>query len=256
MDSIGITRFRRLTLCFLMSAFMLGTPFAARCGQININGICEVGCPSSPPVSSGMSESANFNFNYTFGDGDIFNISGVYTAAYSNVLGSSIYVDPTVTYIGAGPSVAADTVTFDLLQGYFDSGPGSWAGTYSEDIPLNLNGPAGSTVSGQLFYDGEGVGLAGPFAPGNYLVSESKFLDFGDLDTSDTLSADYNFVFDFTPGLKPGQGGGSSVVPEPALAIPSGLCLLLSILHLRRRNRRPIVYNQNLDGSTIPEENL
>jgi hypothetical protein len=251
MDRIGIGRF---TPCCLILAFMLGAPFTSRAGIIDINGTCEVGCPSSPPVSNGQSQSGSFDFNYTFGDGDTYNISGAYGASYSTVTGSTIYVTPTVIYMGSSPSVGADTITFDLLQGYYDAGPGSWAGTYYETIPLSWNAPAGSTISAQLLYDGESVGLVGPYGPGNYFAQESKSLDFGSLDTSATLSADYNFVFSFAAGTTTGEGGSST--PEPAMAIPCLLCLALAIWHLNRRKRRTIVYNRDVDGLTVREESV
>ena len=251
MDRNGSGRF---TLSCLILAFVLGAPLVSKAGVIDVNGTCEVGCPSSPPVSNGQSQSGSFNFNYTFGDGDIYNISGAYDGSYSTVTGSFILVTPTVTYVGASPSVGADTVTFDMLQGYYDAGPGSWAGTYYETIPLSFDAPAGSTISAQLLYDGESVGLVGPYGPGNYFAQESKFLDFGGLDTSATLSADYNFVFSFAAGTTTGEYGSST--PEPAMALPCLLCLALATWHLNRRKRRNIVYNRKVDGITVREESV
>ena len=169
MDSIGIGRFTRFTPGCLILAFMLGVPFSARSAEINVNGTCEVNCPGPPSnLSNGESTSGSFNFNYTFGDGDIYNISGAYGASYSTVTGSFLLATPVVTYEGASPSVGFDTITFDVLQGYYDASPGSWAGTYHEAIPLKLDAPAGSTISAQALEDGESVGLVGPYGPGTY----------------------------------------------------------------------------------------
>ena len=254
MYGIDITRFTRLASCCLMLAIMVGAPITSRVGVIDINGTCEVNCPTTPPVSNGESQSGSFNFDYTFGDGDIYNISGQYGASYSSVTGSYILATPIVTYVGPSPSVGADTVTFDLLQGYFDNSPGSWAGTYTEDVPLTLNAPAGSTISALLLYDGESVGLVGPYGPGSYFVQKSTSLDFGANDTSNTLSADYNFVFSFVPGTTTGQGGSST--PEPVMTIPCLLCLALAAGHLYRRKRRTSIDNRDANGLTVREESL
>jgi len=254
MYRIDITGFTRLTSFCLMLAFLIGAPFTSRAGVIDINGTCEVNCPTQPPVSNGESQSGTFNFNYTFGDGDTYNISGAYDGSYSSTTGSYILATPTVTYVGASPAVGADTVTFDLLQGYYDAGPGSWAGTYTEYVPLSLDAPAGSTISGQVLYDGESVGLVGPYGPGSYFVQKSTSLDFGDLDTSDTLSADYNFVFSFVAGTTSGQGGSST--PEPVMTIPCLLCLALAAWHLYQRKLRTVIDNRDANGLTVREESL
>jgi hypothetical protein len=227
----------------LILGFTLCAPFAAKSGAIDVNGTCELGdCSSVDSLSNGMSASANFNFDYTFGDGDTYNISGSYSASYSSITGSTISVEPVITYVGASPSADTDTVNLALLQNYFDSSAGSWAGTYTEDVPLDLGGPVGpgSTISGELFYDGVGVGLAGPFGPGSNFVTESASLDFGANDTSDTLSAAFDFAVQFGAGTQPGASADAVTTPEPMMALPFGLSLILIACGVCWRHRSRI----------------
>lgn len=234
----------RFTPCRLQLAFALCVPFAAQPASIVINGTCEAGtCPlPTDSLSDGQSISNAFDFDYMFLNGDTYNIAGTYSASYSHTTGSTISVDPVVTYEGPSPSVAADVITFDLLQNYEDTIIGSWAGLYTESIPLIVDA-AGGTAEGQLLYDNVGVGLVGPDGPGSYFVTQSANLDFGDLDTSDTLMADYNFVFNFAAGTTAGESV-SSVTPEPVMFIPCGLGLILLTYGVRRRNRSRVEENR------------
>ena len=171
-------------------------------------------------------------------DGDAYDISGNYSASYSTADGSAISINPLVTYIGTMPSVATDTLDFSMFQSYFDTSCCTWAGLYSESIPLylsNLAGP-GSSISGELFYDGQGVGLVGPYGPGVYSETRSANLDFGNLNTSPFLAAEYDFSFVFGAGTLPGADA-SAATPEPELAIPCGLVLILASYLLRRQDR-------------------
>jgi hypothetical protein len=224
-----------LTLC---------APFAAQSGSIIVNGTCDFSCaPNS--LSDGTSISSPFNFDVTLTDGDEYDISGSYSASYSKAAGSTIAVNPTFTYIGSSPTTATDTINFTLAQDYFDPSCCTWAGTYFESIPLTLGATAGagSTISGELLYDGKSVGLVGPFPPGSYTVSKSAALDFGSLDTDPTLLADFNFAAQFAPGTLPNTSASSvstSATPEPAMDLVCGLGLILFVYVARRRNRSRI----------------
>jgi hypothetical protein len=229
---------RNFVPCCLILGFTLCVPFAAKPAAILVNNTCEGTC-SPGALSNGNSTSGGFNFDYTFSDGDVYDVSGSYSASYSNVTGSTIVVDPTFTYVGAAPSVGNDTLEFDLYQFYSDANCCTWAGTYSETVPLALSsatGP-GSTISGQLLFDGQSVGLAGPFGPGNYLVSESADLDFGPKDSSPFLLADFAFTAQFDTGTTPGAGASGAPTPEPAMDLTCGLGLILFVCIARRRNR-------------------
>jgi len=239
MNSTGSFRpWHLLLLC------LLAVPFTAKSQEINVNSSCEVGCPPGPALGNGQSNSGSFNFDYTFGDGDEYNLSGQYGASYSSVNGSTILFDPVATYIGSVNTTTLDTLTVDMLQSYFDNSSGSWAGNYTETIPIQLSNKAGSgsTVTAQLLYDGDSVGLAGPYSPGaNLVFTETTALNFGTAnDNAPTLSADYNFVFNFAAGTQPGASISST--PEPAMMVPCGLCLALLVYFLRR--------------SRVPTENL
>jgi len=229
---------RRATLSSLILGLTFCAPFTAKSASIDVNGTCEVGCLVSPPLSNGQSTSGTFDFDYTFLDGDIYNVAGNYSATYSTLDGSTISVDPTVTYEGPGKSVAADALDFNLSQDYFDTSCCTWAGTYYETVPLFLASTAGpgSKISGQVLYDDKSVGLVGPFNPGSYSVSKSANLDFGALDTNPTLIADFEFTVKFGKNTLPGTDASStSAAPEPAMAIPCGLGLILIYCGLRRR---------------------
>src|ERR1035441_10516292 len=137
----------------LILVCLLGAPFAAKSQEITVNSTCEVGCPGPPPaLGTGQSTSSSFNFNYTFGNGDVYNINGTYGGSYSSVNGSTLFVNPAVTYEGSAATTGLDTINFDMLLSYFDPRPGSWAGTYTETIPLQVSSSvgAGSNVSVQL----------------------------------------------------------------------------------------------------------
>src|SRR5580658_5215675 len=119
----------RFTPYSLILGLTLCAPFTAKSASIDVNGTCELGCSFSAPLTNGQSTSGNFDFDYTFLDGDIYNFAGNYSATYSTLDGSTISVDPTITYEGAGPSVGTDMIDFNLTQDYFDSSCCTWAGT-------------------------------------------------------------------------------------------------------------------------------
>lgn len=225
----------------LVLGLTLLTPLAIQAGAISINSTCEVGnCTDVGSIGNGQSTNGSFNFDYMFGDGDTYDISGTYGATYSTIGGSTISIDPTVTYIGTDPTAGTDTIVFDFYQDYFDPSCCTWAGTYTESVPLEASGNfgAGSRMSGDLFYDGKGVGRVGPFpAPGAYFVTESNNLDFGKDNTIATLSADYNFHFRFGKGTDPGADESASPTPEPATFLLCGSVLVLGSMFLIRRNK-------------------
>jgi hypothetical protein len=236
--------------------FLIVAPLAAKSEVITVNSTCEVGCPSTPPLTNGQSISGNFNFNVTV-NADTYNISGGYSASYSTADGSTISVTPVVTYTGALPTVTTDTISFVMDQSYFDTTCCTWAGLYGETVPLQMSSSAGagSTMQAQLLYDGVGVGLVGPYGPGSYLVSNSANLDFGAQDTAATLAAEYDFDFTFAPGTLPGAGAASVATPEPVMTIPAGFCLIMLVFYARRRNRfSNEVYNMGELSSTIRGE--
>jgi hypothetical protein len=201
------------------AVFLLLLPSAALADDIQINGTCVVGtCP--PP--SGPSDALQYgqstgptsgSYLLTFADGDQYSISWTFQAYYDDS-GTEIIVDPVATYVGSSPSVGNDLINFDAYQNYYAGGPGNWDGDYTETIPLALTGNvgAGSTVEAQLFWSGQGLGEVGPYGPGyNYAQNT---VDLTGLDAN-TLVAEYEFAFDFTPGTLNGASAFSGV-PEPS----------------------------------------
>jgi len=244
-----------LTPCSLLLGFMLCAPLA-KPGTVIVNGVCYVSVLTCPDVDSVSDPSydpgpgsvgSSFNFDVTV-NGDIYNVVGAYSASYSGNTGSSMTVNDVITYTGNnGATAQADTVTFDVYQDFFDDScpTCSWAGTYTENIPLILTAPG--TIYGQYLYDGLTVGAAGPYGPGTYNYSNSADLDFGGScvsntctgsDYNATLSADYNQVITFSAGTTAGEG--ATTTPEPAMAIPCGLGLLLVMYGVRRRTHSRI----------------
>ena len=234
---------RKLFASFcLFSGLTIVIPFAAKSAAVDVNGTCEIGvCSPVGALSSGQSASGAMNFTYTFGDGDAYAVTGTYATSYSTAAGNEIAFDPIVTYMGASPSVGTDTMTLTLLQNFFDPTPGTWAGNYGETFPLVLSdSAAGSSISGEVLYDGQSVGLIGPFGNGSNTGIKTTALDFGALDTSSTLTGALKIYITFGQGTPTGASARSlaaPAVPEPALFVPGGLCLLGLVFAARRRNR-------------------
>lgn len=226
-----------LVACLLLS------PFGAFAADIQINGVCIQGtCP--PP--SGTSDALQFGQSvpmtsgstvYTFGDGDQYSVMWSYSAAF-NASGTTIFVDPTVSYIGSSASVGNDLLTFSFYQNYYDNSPGNWDGSYTESIPLMTAGNvgAGTSADGELFYDGQGLGIVGPYSLGNHFGTNTMTLT-GLNDP--TLSAQYLFQYSFKAGTQTGAGFMSppaSAVPEPSETLPlAALGLGACVFAVRRR---------------------
>jgi hypothetical protein len=234
---------RRSWNTYLLFALSLAAPIAMQAEAVSVNTVCIVGtnCAAPDSLGDGQSTSGTFNVNLDFADGDTYNVSGSYGASYSTLNGSTISINPVVTYTGVAPSHGTDTIHIDALQNYFDPSCCTWAGAYTESVPLVAQGSfgAGSQMSAQLFYDLIGVGQVGPLAaPGSYLITKTSNLDFGALDTSDTLAADFEFDFTFAQGTLPGAGeNASTATPEPASLVLCGLGMLAMTWGAYRRNR-------------------
>jgi hypothetical protein len=126
----------------------------------------------------------------------------------------------------------------NFYANYYNSSPGTWDGAYTETVPLELYGNvgAGSTVSAELFYGGQGIGLVGPFGPGYHFAQVTTTLTGLN---NDILPAVFVFNFNFEAGTDTGSGGSGSPVPEPCEALPLGLalgCVVWGRLAARRRS--------------------
>lgn len=212
---------------YSLVAFLLLLPSVVLAGDIQIDGVCVLGtCP--PPTGTSDALQLGQSIGPTPGSSSVafgadpYSVAWTFAAAYT-ALGTSLSVDPVVTYTGASPSTTNDVITFNFFQNYYDASAGTWNGAYTETIPLNILGNvgAGSTASAELFYDGQGLGLVGPFGPGYHYGQNTVSLTGL---TASTLSAEYEFTFDFQPGTLTGASE-SSPVPEPYQALPLGLAL-------------------------------
>jgi hypothetical protein len=212
-------------------AIALATPLIALPAAIEINGTCELGNCASPDSLVGNAGNGVYpqdltgSFSYPVAVGsDNFVVTGSYDTGYTASSGTFVNVFPAITYVGTGPSTSLDKITFDIFQNFFDSTPGTWDGTYTETVPLTVG--ANSTASAQLLWDGQSVGLVGPYGPGTYNASQSANLTGLD---GNTLSADYQFVFTFDPGTPAGwaitRSEGYRQRRSRGLQMPSGRCL-------------------------------
>jgi MYXO-CTERM domain-containing protein len=230
---------RQTPLSLLRAAgLVLALPLLGLSAAIQINTTCYgPGSCSNPAnltdsVTYGNTIAGSQTNNITIGT-DTYKVTNVYSTSYGDS-GSSITVVPTVTYTGSSPAATADTITINFLQDIYDNSDGSFDGTYGETIPFVV--PTGATDSGELFVDGQGLGLVGPYGPGTYSVSKSSPLTGLD---GDYLAFDYQFTFSFAAGIPTGTTTSSpSAVPEPAQTIPAGLGLLgLTLAAFRRRTK-------------------
>ena len=229
----------------LPMAFLLAVPFTAQSAAVSVNGTCVTAssCSSPTTISYGQTISGTVPYTLTLADGDKYGLSVAYSASYG-ASGSLLTVDPTITYIGAAPTVAADVISVNFYQSIFDDSPGSFDGTYTETIPLVV--PANVQAYGQLFVDGQGLPLLGPYTNGTYDPSASQALTGLD---GDTLAYQYNFTYDFSAGVSSGTSTSSppssSLTPEPTQTIPAAFALAAFALTYRRKTWKTIKISNN-----------
>jgi hypothetical protein len=210
----------------------IGLPLLGVSATVNVNG-------GTTTYNPGTITSGSFNQAIFVGSDEYF-LSATYAYGVTTAQGgpTTITFLPTVTYIGGSPTTSADTINFNLLAGIFyaqGSSATTWDGTYTETVPLLV--PTGATASGELFADGQGVGLVGPYGPGTYNVTQSANLTGV---VGQTLNYAYDFTFTFglgTPSLTSTSSPASST-PEPATMIPAAIGLVgFGMLALRRRKQ-------------------
>jgi hypothetical protein len=216
------------TLIPMVAAALLSGP-NAQATAISVNGTCELGTCASPDsiTSSTPIPTTPFSFAFTAGSGDTFNIAGTYAASYG-AGGSSFVVTVGATYTGGTPS-HADTLTIDMFQNIFDNGPGTFSGTYAENVPLTL--AAGTSATANLFVGvgtpTMGVGLVGPFTgPGNFDGKASANLT---LPAGNTLAEEFQFTESFAAGLVAGTTVSVTAAPEPPETIIAALACALFV---------------------------
>jgi hypothetical protein len=175
----------------------------------------------------------SFNQTVTFGNGDVYDVSGSYFASYTANGGTLASINPTVTYVGSSPSVANDAITLSFTQAFFDSRPGTWDGQYTSSTPVNIFGTvgAGSSLTAEVFYDGQSLGSETGTSGVLNSVKTLTGLD------GDTLTSNYELSYNLNAGTQPGAGASSSSVPEPAEALPMGLGLAGVLYAVARRKK-------------------
>ena len=215
----------RTVLTLVAAALLTGA--SAHASVVTLNGTCEINGPcdattlQNTAISSGQSiPQTAFSFFYTFaGTTDKYNISGNYAASYGSG-GNAFQVNLGIAYVSNSTNTASlgDTLTVNVFQDIFDNSPGTFDGTYTESVPVTISGSIGSdsSVTANLFYDGEGVGAVGPFVgPGTYLGQQSAYLTGL---TGNYLYEDFQFTYNITAGTN--AGGGIMVTPTPAVPEP------------------------------------
>jgi hypothetical protein len=214
---------RNLTL---LAGFLIA-PALGFSSTITVNGICEAGtCPTVDTLAFGSSTSGSFNFNYLFGNTDEYNILGQFAANNPTTGPTSIQFNATAVFVGNSTLTSSqhDLLTIDDLQNY--TVPHSLDGTYFEDTAASLGGPIApaSSFTAELFYNGNGVGVLGPFTgPGPHSASANRDL----LRLSNPLEADFQFKFDFAAGSE--VGSFISTVPEPGGVVPLTVILAVGL---------------------------
>ncbi len=225
------------TRIFGLLALVFAVSFSAQPAAVSVDGTCvsASSCSSPTTISYGQTIAGTIPYTLTLVNGDKYGISVAYSAAYG-AAGSQIIVDPTVTYIGSAPSVATDVISLNFYQSIFDNSPGTFDGTYSETIPIVA--PANVEVFGQLFVDGQGLPLLGPFTNGTYDPNATQALTGL---TGDVLAYEYNFTYQFNAGVLNGTSTSSpsaTLTPEPAQNVPAAFALGgFALAALRRRKR-------------------
>jgi uncharacterized protein (TIGR03437 family) len=230
--------FRNLPFAlFLMAIVALFSEVAAEAAGVDtairitagVNSICMVGSCDDVSLQVGaLNNSGNadsipstpFNFTYTFpATTDKYILSGSYLSSYDES-GIVFTVLVAATYVGnsGGTSSQGDSFTLDFLQDIFDNGPGTFDGTYTETLPVTL--AANTSVAGNLFWNGQGVGALGPFVgPGSFDGFTSNNLARLD---GDYLEGDFRFTFNFVTGAVPGATALVDVIGAPLSITSSG----------------------------------
>ena len=213
----------------LTSGLFLLAPALCMPAAITANGANELGNGASPgTLAVGGSVSGNYNFVYTFGDGDQYSVD----TSYSAHNGPNMSFTVNGLYIGnvsksAPTSVANDTLNVDFLQNFAYTGSATANGSASATLIESGNAP-GSYSEAQLYFDGQGIGLMGPyFGPGSENVSSGP-TTINSL--GNPVDGDFRFTLFFA--------AGSAAVPEPGTASLLGFALLACAAPLIRRRFR------------------
>ena len=211
----------------------MAAPSSLFAGAVQVNGTCEVGnCANPDVVGSGNSVLTPFNFTFTFGDGDQYQIAGGFTVTNSG--GFTIVAPFSVTYTGpGGTSAGTDVLTVDLLQ---NIGTAITSGTFTEGLRANFSSGlgAGSSIQGLASYGGKSLPLLGPASPPPNAFTQTNSALLTGLSTNPLL-LDEQRVFTFGAGSSTGAViNNNENLPEPAsFALFGAGLLVLAARHWR-----------------------
>jgi hypothetical protein len=203
----------------------------ASTAAVKVNGTCEVGNCANPDEVSNATLFSNFDFIYTFGNGDEYRIVGTFEA-FDSGTSFSFSAPYNVLYLGPNGPSANDVLTIDILQNFDFTG----SVCCGADLIVTFgNGlAAGTSDAGQTFFDGQSAGAQGPVSPpGHFSLSVSKSLTL-----TNPVLVDQTRVFTFGSGSLIGAdiaSGPAALIPEPSEIIP--VCGILAALALARRIR-------------------
>jgi len=220
-------------------------PAAARADIFKVTGgTCTVDCSSATPITVGGPTTGyaqttgpnTFSTTVTVGS-DLYSLTGTESASYT---GGQTYFQVHIgaAYVGASPSATEDMFTVDVLQNFYDTVGSSWDGHYTETTNVNLDPslPAGSSFSTNLFYNGQAVGVLGPYT--SSVAGAQTSADLTGL-TDPNLQADFQFKFDFASGTPTGVGADfTESTPEPRETLPLLMLATAGTVFLMRKRRR------------------
>jgi len=232
-----------------IAVLALAIPVAGFSATIEVTAPGVSVCTASPcaadTLNNNATSSGSFNFSgatkITLSDGDSYSVTGTFFNSQTSANGIGWSYVPVVTYVGAGASAAADTISVQMLENFFNPIPvgGTWDSPpdYTEDFPFAL--PAsGVSATGQACFTAEAVtdclaklsasssGMYTSGAPLNNLNGPNLLLD---------ATATFTFAKNTATGTS--ASSPISSAPEPAQTIPAGIGLA-SLFLLQARKLR------------------
>ena len=228
----GLTNMQRRISGFGLVLMLAGLATSARADLFQISGATPncagTGCPGTAPSLTVNQTQAPDNFSFNFavnGSGDTYTASGTEYATYTSGGGTTFKVNLNVVYTGLSSTTVVDTFGIDVFQNFFDSAPGSWDGTYTEDSGITISPGVGNgtSISLNAIYNGGSntgaVGELGPYTTNQNDASASNTLV--GLGTGNTLAAYFQFNYSFAAGTQSESGVSlTSPTPEPRETLP------------------------------------
>ncbi|HEX4769460.1 MAG TPA: hypothetical protein VH351_01425 [Bryobacteraceae bacterium] len=151
-------------------------------------------CDNPDVLTPGQGGPGLANVSFTV-NGDAFSLYAPFSVANNSPNGTSVSYLPIVVYTGSAPTRRTDAFTIDFYQDFSYPAP---SGKYSEATGAFVwdAGP-GSYFIAEAFYNGNGVGIMGPFAEGDSSDSHESALT---LLGGNPLNFQYEMTYIFEPG--------------------------------------------------------